>query len=542
MLAHTVLLLCLVSLSRTPSDDTAGKAISILEQNCGNSGCHGGPGAYSFNVHIPSSLIEAKVVAPGKAADSELIRRVEAGIMPLGGYKGQPGAKLPLEDIQTLRQWIDAGALNPIDPVSSARRPFVSQSQILTAILNDLRSAGDQDRPYFRYYSLGNLWNNPESDLAELGLHRTALSKLVNHLSWRRDITRPRTLGPENLILRIDLRDYAWSADIWRRITASYPYAPATQELTETMMHIQQLSGVTVPYIRVDWFVATAGKPPLYHDILQLPRSLPDLEAMLHLDTAFDLQQNFAPRFGVRDSGVSRNNRAMERHSTVYGGYWKSFDFAGNNPDQDIFRDPVDLHADGGEVIFNLPNGLQGYFIVNKQGQRIDDAPVNIVRDRTNSEDPVVHNGRSCIGCHVKGMNAFRDQIVTTFAGRAQALFDLERARTLYPGQPELERLLEIDNHRFADALVRTGTGVPTGSSDEPVNRISRRYEATVSAAQAAADLSIEDPKTLIEFIAGNLDLQVQGFGQLLGARGGMKRDAWEQAFPAIAGQLGYRN
>src|SRR5437667_7835679 len=122
MLAHTVLLLCLVSLSRIPTDDTALKAISILEQNCGNSGCHGGPDAYSFNVHIPSSLIEAKVVAPGNAADSELIRRVEAGIMPLGGYEGQPGAKLPPEDIQTLRQWIDAGALSPIDRVPSARR------------------------------------------------------------------------------------------------------------------------------------------------------------------------------------------------------------------------------------------------------------------------------------------------------------------------------------------------------------------------------------------------------------------------------------
>ena len=97
--------------------------------------------------------------------------------------------------------------------------------------------------------------------------------------------------------------------------------------------------------------------------------------------------------------------------------------------------------ADGGEVIFHLPNALQGYFIVNKQGQRIDDAPVNIVRDRTNLEDPVVHNGRSCIGCHVKGMNSFRDEIVATFAGRAQALFDLGRARMLYPGQPELDGL-----------------------------------------------------------------------------------------------------
>jgi hypothetical protein len=232
----------------------------------------------------------------------------------------------------------------------------------------------------------------------------------------------------------------------------------------------------------------------------------------------------------------------MERHDTVYGTYWKSFDFAGNNPEQDIFRDPLDLHADGGEVIFSLPNGLQGYFIVNKQGQRIDDAPVNIVRDRTNLEDPVVHNGRSCMGCHVKGMNAFRDQIVTTFSGRSQAVFDLDRARTLFPGQPELDRLLEIDNHRFAEALVRAGAVPAAGSAGEPIKQASRRYEATVSTAQAAADLSIEDSKTLIDLIEENPDLQARGFGQLVskvvGLRGGMKRDAWEQAYREIAGYL----
>src|SRR5204863_6030989 len=115
---------------------------------------------------------------------------------------------------------------------------------------------------------------------------------------------------------------------------------------------------------------------------------------------------------------VSRNTRAMERHSTVYGAYWKSFDFAGNNPGQNIFRDPLDLRADGGEIIFNLPNGLQAYFIADRQRKRIDAAPVNIVRDRTNPDDPVVRNGRSCMGCHVRGMNVFRDEISQTLRAR----------------------------------------------------------------------------------------------------------------------------
>src|SRR5215467_12576788 len=84
-------------------------------------------------------------------------------------------------------------------------RPFVSESQILTSILDDLRAAADQDRPYLRYYSSGNLWNNPEIEAGELVLYRGALSKLVNHLSWKRDVTPPQALGPEGVILRVDL-------------------------------------------------------------------------------------------------------------------------------------------------------------------------------------------------------------------------------------------------------------------------------------------------------------------------------------------------
>src|SRR5262245_37425445 len=76
----------------------AAPALAILEQNCGNSGCHGGSNPYRFDVHNPATLLEAKVVQPGNAAGSEMIRRLEAGVMPLGGYNGQPGVKLPDQD------------------------------------------------------------------------------------------------------------------------------------------------------------------------------------------------------------------------------------------------------------------------------------------------------------------------------------------------------------------------------------------------------------------------------------------------------------
>ena len=102
------------NLAETPTD-TASQAIEILQQNCGSSGCHGGPGGYRFNVHDPGSLLTAKVVEPGNAAASELIQRVEAGIMPLGGYQRQRGVKLPVQDIRVLRAWIDSGAQVPLN-------------------------------------------------------------------------------------------------------------------------------------------------------------------------------------------------------------------------------------------------------------------------------------------------------------------------------------------------------------------------------------------------------------------------------------------
>ena len=523
---------------QTPADLNS-KALTILQQNCGNLGCHGGPDRYSFDVRDPASLLAAKVIQSGNASGSELIRRLEAGIMPLGGYKGQRGVKLPAEDIQILRQWIDAGGPESPQLPRSVQRQFISESQLLAAIIRDLVSAPETDRPYLRYYSLANLWNSVDVEESELELYRMALSKLVNHLSWEKVITQPRQLGFENMVLRIDLRNYGWTAETWRKIIASYPYGLERSGLSQSIERVQALSGVSLPYIRVDWFIANASTPPLYHTILRLPRTLDELETLLHVHATFDVEQNLARRFGLRNSGVSRNNRAMERHSTVYGAYWKSFDFAGNNPGQNIFRDPLDLRADGGEVIFNLPNGLQAYFIADRQGKRIDAAPVNIVRDRTNPDDPVVRNGRSCMGCHVSGMNVFRDEISGTLRARSQALFNLDRAEALYPGQPELDRLLELDNTRFSRALGRTGGGLPKGTDDEPISHLARKYETTLTVFQAASDLFIEDPKELQELIENSTPLQIQGFDQLLGPKGGIKRDSWEQGFGVVARELG---
>jgi hypothetical protein len=520
------------------SDDGAARAEVVLQENCAM--CHGGAGAYRFDVNNLASLVEAKVIRPGNADGSEMIQRLESGAMPLGGYKGQPGVKLPEADLQTLRKWIDAGAQTPAPRDRLARRPFISESETLMFILRDLDAAPRENRPYLRYFSLVNLWNDQEVDDSALSLYRTALSKLVNHLSWNRKITPARALGVGGVLLRIDLRDYGWTTPTWNRITAAYPYAVTPKAAHEQTEQIRILSGAIPPYVRADWFTAKASVAPLYHEILRLPDTLEGLEHQLSVDAGSDIQSEQARRFGVRNSGVSRNNRAMERHPTPYGAYWKSFDFGGSRIEQNIFRDPVNLTPDGGEMIFNLPNGLQGYLIVNGKGKRIDDAPANIVRDRTNSDDSVVHNGRSCMGCHLKGMNAFQDEVAASLERRKGATFDVDRAAALYPGQSELERFLVEDNKRFAMALDRTGGGVPAGLSREPINELARHYERTLSVSDAAAELDFQDPKELQRRVENSTELQRQGFDPLLGLKGGIQRDTWEQSFERIAQELGF--
>src|SRR5437016_13388079 len=247
LLPMSVMLLQFHGFSQT-SPDLNSKALSILQQNCGNSGCHGGADPYSFDVRDPASLLAAKVIQPGNATGSELIRRLEAGIMPLGGYKGQRGAKLPPEDIQILRQWIDAGGPESARLPRSVQRQFISESQVLAAIIRDLASAPEADRPYLRYYSLANLWNSMDVKESELELYRMALSKLVNHLSWKREITQPRQLGSERTVLRIDLRNYGWTAETWREIIASFPYGLEPSGLSKEINRVQALSDGTVAY------------------------------------------------------------------------------------------------------------------------------------------------------------------------------------------------------------------------------------------------------------------------------------------------------
>ena len=508
-------------------------AYAILERGCFN--CHGPEGSFKESLLIEyNALIQNGTVVPSNPNASELYNRLvtteTAKRMPLG----QP--QLPAQSINTIRNWILAGAPDWA-ATSTTGGDFISPSEVLNTIETHLMSLAPFDRAFARYFTMTHLYNAGET-AGILQEYRKGLSKLVNSLSWGVTVTNPHPIGPQGTIFYIDLRHYEWDVnDAWAQIEAVYPYhigfdAPAQTTLKTQLGRLQTETKSNIPSVHVDWFVAQASLPPLYHDLLSLPLTDRELETRLEVDVLRNISN--APgvrvwRAGFNNSGVSNNNRMVERHTSRYGAYWKSYDFAGSVGRQNIFNHPLSFTHDGGEVIFNLPNGLQGYYLVNASGSRLDDAPINIVSNPAAS-DPTVRNGLSCFGCHTEGMKTFEDQVRSVIESNTNPAYDKAQALRLYVEQSEMDALVSEDMNRYKGALEETGGAF---GDIEPISRFHEAFQGPVDAAYAAAVVGL-GTEAFLEKIRENVGLQNIGLLVLDSPNGSMKRDAWTSNFPAI--------
>ena len=504
--------------------------------------CHGPDGAYRETLLMEhDALIEGGTVIPGNPNASELYKRLlgptESGVqMPFG----QP--PLPPQSIEAIRRWIVAGAPDWAAASTSVRR-FISPSEVFTSIETHLNTLSAFDRAFARYFTLAHLYNagEPTGILQE---YRKALYKLVNSLSWGLDVINPIPIDPQATIFYIDLRHYEWDVnDAWSKIEEEYPYhiafdAPAQLGLRNQLGRLQTQMKTDVPSVHIDWFIATASTPPLYHDLLSLPLTDRELETRLEVDVARNLIN--APgvrvwRAGFNNSGVSNNNRVVERHTSRYGAYWKSYDFAGSVGTQNIFTHPLNFTHDGGEAIFNLPNGLQGYYLVNASGFRLDEAPINIVSNPAAS-DPTVRNGLSCIGCHTEGMKTLEDQVRSVIESNTNPPYNKAQALRLYVEKSDMDARVSGDMERYRGALEATGGAI---GGVEPISRFHEAFQGPVDAAYAAAVVGLET-ETFLEKVRENTGLQNVGLLALEGENGSVKRDTWTASFRDVIYALDY--
>jgi hypothetical protein len=289
------------------------------------------------------------------ASRSSRHRRLWAGLSGAGALVALAGGLLLLSAASRYRK-VEAQVPSPPPAGGPSDSPgFVSDAQLVELMDRDVRSLPERDRRFARYLTLVHL-ANAGRPADELRSARAAVARLINGLSWNRQVVTPRPVDAGGTVLRIDLRDYSWTERTWRHLLAAYSHGIVPDSAAaRSLFHA---AGGDLPYVRGDWFVARAARPPLYHDLLGLPDNEPELRKRLHIDDADDAR---LAQMALATSGGSERSPGgwrIERHGTPYGGYWRGGDSA----------------RGGRAIVFNLPNGLHACMSVNGAGRHPDGA------------------------------------------------------------------------------------------------------------------------------------------------------------------------
>ena len=378
----------------------------------------------------------------------------------------------------------------------------------LAAVLSDVQTQPASARPFLRYVSAAQFRPGPcnSDDEIEGAVSRAsmAVSKVVNAMSHEPRAIVAEAVGPEGLLLRLDLRNYGWQRpvtvegqgydDAWQAVAARTAIALELQGGAAS--ELERELGTRVPVLLSSAFVATAATAELYYAVLRLPATLVELKREFGIDGGEDLDGGPWVRAAFSNSGVSKEPRGVARYagSALRDGYfWQSFDYAPSARSELLYLDPLTTQADAHQVLFSLPNGLPAYFTTDGDGSRLPESLFAL--------DPAQNNGRtrvpsSCVNCH-SGIIAFEQQ-ARSFVEDNADLFSgtvLARVRELFPSMEEMTALSEADSQRIIEAAERAGQ--PEGTPD-PVARISIDYDLELTFDQVAAELFL-DRAALIE-------------------------------------------
>lgn len=565
-----------------PTARLANRALQIFENRCAE--CHRDAEAPRLDGNISLSDLVAKVeyITPGKPEDSLLFKLVDLPVddkrrMPRS--RGEEEGKNYTAPLTSEEKAVIKELILSADPGTGNRpekeRDYITAVDIVREIALDLSTMSKGDARFQRYLTISNLYNikkpngGPAEDASQMNAYRAGMTKLVNSISTGPEIVVPEAIDQAKTIYRIDLRDYKISHQLWERFADGYPYglggAHSRSERT-----IRRLSGSRIAFLRADWFVFAAAQPPLYHDLLQIPVN----DRMLLRDLGVDLIHNLATgnamRAGFRVSGVSTGPRLIERHLLgVRAGYfWVSYDFALQNadPTRDLFvapfgppnaglTDDPDLvfqHA-GGEIIYSLPNGMQGYMLSDAEGNRLGQAPINIVQD-ANHPAKVIINGISCMSCHIDGMkhkppaprrtgevplDLFSDEVGPAIRDNLGSK-DKRNLDRLYAAPQKFQAAVARDAASFQMANEACLTPFDYAGGD-PIRRLYFRFLRNVSLAQLVAEVGEEiTAQELLAGLAGSESAVLRGIAGQLKTGLAYPRQFFEPEFQKIAEGLDF--
>jgi mono/diheme cytochrome c family protein len=493
-----------------PADPVAKAAYDVLEKHCAR--CHQSgqlsqkdldgvmhtrenPSSNFGNVmQLEEIAANPHYVLPGNAKASRLFTEIINEKMPYDWANGQ-GKFDPVspEELAALEAWID-GLRKSCDP-----KAYVSHSDMIEMIAADIeRERIGPRRKGLRYLTLTHLANACVDEKA-MKVYRQATIKLLNSLSRSPDVVRFTPIDPGETIIRVNLDELGWTSEDWETILKSYPYKMQPDTSYKNLLVTSTDS--KMPYVRADWFAFTASRPGMYEKLLKLAPDFNQLAKDEGVDLEGNIRKFIAQRAGFQVSGVSRNNRLIERHPSKHGYFWTSYDFADNKGRQNLYEHPLGPEGknafkhDGGESIFSLPNGFQAYYLNTADGKSLDKGPTNIVQDKR-AKDLAVTNGISCMGCHEFGMIKAKDEIRKIAlggpGGKAFSRAELREIDGLYPENERMDKMIDADAKRFQDAMYRAGLDPNLNYNGiEMITALSQRYEQDVDLTMAAAELGM---------------------------------------------------
>lgn len=526
-----------------PEDPVAKAAFDVLDKHCAR--CHQegrligrDKPARNFGNILELDEIAASphYVLPGNALGSKLFRQIADREMPYDvAYEGDTRyPHVTADDLQALERWIVS--LGARATAACASRAVVAPAGATSLIASDLERMPAARRATTRYLTLTHLANTCTTAHA-MEVYRQGAIKLINSLSRSANVVKVEAIDADASILRVNLADIGWTPADWEMVLAAYPYNVQPAGLASSA--VAAATQTQIAAVRADWFAYAASQPPLYDDLMRLPNNLAELARERGVNIEANIRNFVAQRAGLQRSGVSHNNRMIERHAAPGGYLWTSYDFAGNRGNQNLFAFPLGpgpngFRHDGGETIFSLPNGFQGYYLSTATGGRLDKGPTTIVRDPAR-KDSAVTNGVSCMGCHDRGLRKARDDVRDIVLGSRTLPRDVrDKVEALHPPHARMDALIEADLKQFADAMTRAGLEPALKLNGvEPINALAKRYEDDIDLALAAAELGIDRSRIRSSLVDQKFYTLVRRLEQ-----GAVPRDQFAMSFREMAAAL----
>lgn len=350
-----------------------------------------------------------------------------------------------------------------------------------------------------------------------------------NSISLRKRLAAPVQVTPT--LYRVDLREFNWKAETWEELAKTDVYF-CTPWLGEDVVKLAALTGSSGPVLRADWFIAKTSIEPFYSKFLGLGKTVAEVQKLLGVHEADVKEHTLNAQGAVLQSIVALHNRQLERYPSIMGYWWQSRDTNANVAKRNVLENLEQITPDGGEYIFSLPNGLQGYYLSNGAGEQVAAVPEEIAVDSvTRFQSKTVTNARSCVVCHDNGLRPFADVISRMIRTSPATLIDPDKQRAIKLEElylSDLQGKLAVDSANYA-AAVKATNGLETHANAIAFERVVHWYiEGRVDAKTAARELGVEDFREVAKKSADQNVIAIA-------AGEPVARDAWETAFAGAA-------